>query len=363
LFQENHVSPGGLVNVVDMKPHYYHYKEPFHLEAGGVLPELTIAYHTWGKLSATKDNVIWICHALTANSNAEDWWKGMIGEGRVFDPAQHFIICANILGSSYGTTGPTSINPKTGEPYYHQFPLITIRDMVAAHELLRKHLGIQKIQLLAGGSMGGYQALEWTVMHPSIIEKQFLIVTTARETAWGIAIHTAQRLAIEADSTWKEGGPKGGEKGLAAARAMGMITYRNYASFVATQTDERNEKLDDFKASSYVKHQGNKLTGRFNACCYWTLTKALDTHNLARGRAETVKAVLQGIKQPTLAIGIKGDVLCPVEEVRSMASHIPHAKFIQIDSLFGHDGFLVETGAISAHIKEWLVPQPQTISL
>ena len=216
-----------------MKPHYYHCKEPFHLEAGDTLPELTIAYHTWGKLNAAKDNVIWICHALTANSNAEDWWKGMIGEGCVFNPSQHFIICANILGSSYGTTGPTSINPKTGEPYYHQFPLITIRDMVAAHELLRKHLGIQKIQLLAGGSMGGYQVLEWTVMHPSVIEKQFLIVTTARETAWGIAIHTAQRLAIEADSTWKEGGLKAGEKGLAAARAMGMVTYRNYTSFVA----------------------------------------------------------------------------------------------------------------------------------
>ena len=345
-----------------MRPHYYHYKESFHLEGGGVLPELTIAYHTWGKLNGTGNNVIWICHALTANSDAEDWWKGMIGEGCVFDPSQHFIVCANILGSSYGSTGPTSIHPKTGEPYCHQFPLITIRDMVAAHELLRRHLGIQKIQLLAGGSMGGYQVLEWTVTHPSIIEKQFLIVTTAKETAWGIAIHTAQRLAIEADTTWNEGGPKAGEKGLAAARAMGMITYRNYSSFVNTQTDESNDKLDNFKATAYIKHQGNKLTRRFNAYCYYTLSKAMDTHNLARGRAETVEAVLQSIQQPSLVIGIESDVLCPIDELKFLAKHLPQSTFIPIDSPFGHDGFLVETESISAHIKEWLVPQFQTVS-
>ena len=345
-----------------MKSHYYHYSEPFHLEAGGVLTELTIAYHTWGRLNETKDNVIWICHALTANSDAADWWKGMVGEGCVFDPQQHFIVCANILGSSYGTTGPMSINPKTGNPYYHHFPFITIRDMVSAHELLRQYLGIKKIQLLAGGSMGGYQALEWGVMNPALVQKQFLIVTAARETAWGIAIHTAQRLAIEADTTWEQGGPKGGEKGLAAARAMGMITYRNYPSFVNSQTDENNDKLDDFKASAYIKHQGNKLTRRFSAYCYWTLTKALDTHNLARGRAETIEVVLQGIQQPTLVIAIRGDVLCPVEELQFLAQNLPHAKFIEIDSSYGHDGFLVETDVISAHIKEWL-PQLQTVSL
>src|SRR5215203_1704751 len=345
-----------------MKSHYYHYSEPFYLEAGGVLTELTIAYHTWGRLNETKDNVIWICHALTANSDAADWWKGMVGEGCVFDPQQHFIVCANILGSSYGTTGPMSINPKTGNPYYHHFPFITIRDMVSAHELLRQYLGIKKIQLLAGGSMGGYQALEWGVMNPALVQKQFLIVTAARETAWGIAIHTAQRLAIEADTTWEQGGPKGGEKGLAAARAMGMITYRNYASFVNSQTDENNDKLDDFKASAYIKHQGNKLTRRFSAYCYWTLTKALDTHNLARARAESIEVVLQGIQQPTLVIAIRGDVLCPVEELQFLAQNLPHAKLIEIDSSYGHDGFLVETDVISAHIKEWL-PQLQTVSL
>jgi homoserine O-acetyltransferase len=343
-----------------MKPQYYHHKASFSLEAGGVLPELTIAYHTWGKLNEAKDNVIWVCHALTANSDAEDWWKGMIGEGCAFDPQKHFIVCANILGSVYGTTGPASINPETGNPYYHSFPLITIRDMVAAHELLRKHLGIEKIFLLAGGSMGGYQVLEWSVMHPVIVQRQFLIVTSAKETAWGIAIHTAQRLAIEADGTWKEDTAKAGEQGLAVARAIGMLTYRNYASFISTQTDGDNEKLDYFKASSYIKHQGIKLTKRFNAYSYYTLTKALDTHNLSRGRAASVEAVLKSIQQPTLVMAIKGDVLVPVQELQFLSRHLPNARYKEIDSLYGHDGFLVEAETIGAYIKEWLIPQPQT---
>ena len=153
-----------------MKQQVYHYKKPFKLEAGSLLPGISIAYHTWGRLNEAKDNVIWICHALTANSNAEEWWKGMIGKGCAFDPAHHFIICANILGSTYGTTGPMSIDEATGKPYGRNFPLITIRDMVAAHELLREHLGINKIHLLTGGSMGGYQALEWSISHPSFIQ-------------------------------------------------------------------------------------------------------------------------------------------------------------------------------------------------
>jgi len=179
-------------------------KKPFSLECGAVLPEIEIGYHTWGQLNATGDNVIWICHALTANSNAAGWWPGMIGPGLAFDIDTHFIVCANILGSCYGSTGPLSKNPETGNPWFGQFPLITIRDMVAAHELLCQHLSVKKIRLLAGGSMGGYQALEWAVMQPSLIGRLFLIATSAKESAWGIAIHTAQRLAIAADASWGE---------------------------------------------------------------------------------------------------------------------------------------------------------------
>ncbi|MES2881472.1 MAG: homoserine O-acetyltransferase [Bacteroidota bacterium] len=336
-----------------MEPQFYNHQQPFHLEAGGLLPEITIAYHTWGKLTAAGDNVIWICHALTANANAADWWKGLVGDGCAFDSAKNFIVCANIIGSCYGSTGPLSINPETGKAYLHSFPAITIRDIVAAHEVLRQHLGIKKIALLAGGSLGGYQVLEWSLLQPAIIEKQFLIVTSAKETAWGIAIHTAQRMAIETDERFANEKHDGGEKGLATARAIGMLTYRNYKSFVQTQTDDDKNKLSDFRASSYIKYQAKKLTQRFNAYSYYTLINAMDTHNIARNREGNVKDVLQRIIQPTLVIGITGDVLCPVEETAFLASNLADTKFVAIDSLYGHDGFLVEVSLITKHIKEW----------
>ncbi|RYF92234.1 MAG: alpha/beta fold hydrolase, partial [Chitinophagaceae bacterium] len=187
-----------------MSTQYYHYKENFHLENGEVLPGITIAYHTYGTPATDGSNTVWVCHALTANSHAAEWWPGVIGENGIIKPSQYFIVCANILGSCYGTTGPGSIDPGTGKPYYNDFPLITIRDMVKAHILLRQHLGIEKIHLLMGGSMGGYQALEWCVLEKDRIDNLFLLATSPAESAWGISIHTAQRLAIEADSTWKE---------------------------------------------------------------------------------------------------------------------------------------------------------------
>jgi homoserine O-acetyltransferase/O-succinyltransferase len=172
---------------------YFYSPYPVQLENGAVLPELTIAYSTYGKLNANKSNVVWVCHALTANSEATEWWSGVVGSGHVIDPEKYFIVCANILGSCYGSTGPLSINPVTKQPYYQHFPMVTIRDMVNAHILLRKQLGIDKIFLLMGGSMGGYQAMEWCIMEPAAIEHLFLLATSATESAWGIATHTAQR--------------------------------------------------------------------------------------------------------------------------------------------------------------------------
>jgi homoserine O-acetyltransferase len=332
---------------------FFHSKQPFILENGAALPELTIAYHTWGQLNEKGDNVIWVCHALTANSNAKEWWPNLIGEGLAFDTEKYFVVCANILGSCYGTTGPSSTDPATGQPYLHRFPFITIRDMVRAHDLLREHLGIKGIYLLAGGSMGGYQVLEWAVMKPGLCKHLFLITTSARESAWGIAIHTAQRMAIETDSTWNEGRPDDGKNGLKVARAIGMLTYRSYESFVKTQTDHNDEKVDDFMASSYIKYQGEKLANRFTAHCYWTLSKAMDTHNLARSRSGMID-VLRSIQAKTLVIAITSDLLCPEEELQFLARHIPNATYVAIDSLYGHDGFLVETKAISHHLCPWL---------
>ncbi|MDB5206530.1 MAG: metX [Flavisolibacter sp.] len=331
----------------------YHHKNSLILESGKELPELEIAYHTWGKLNEKGDNVIWICHALTANSAAQEWWKNLIGEGLAFDTNDYFIICDNILGSCYGTTGPSSTNPETGHPFYTNFPAVTIRDMVQVHDLLRQHLRIQKIHLLVGGSMGGYQALEWCVMQPQLVSNLFLLTTSAKESPWGIAIHTAQRMAIELDSSWKDEQAKSGNEGLKIARAIGMITYRSYETFIQMQSDNNPNKLDDFKAASYIKYQGNKLADRFSAHSYWTLTKAMDTHNLARGREDLV-AVLSTIKAKALIIGITSDILCPLPEQQIIADGIPEATFVVIDSVYGHDGFLVETEAITHHLSAWL---------
>ncbi|MCK9404171.1 MAG: homoserine O-acetyltransferase [Chitinophagaceae bacterium] len=333
---------------------FFDHQQDFSLESGTMLPGLCIAYDTYGQLNAAKDNVVWVCHALTASSDAADWWKGLIGEGCLINPEKYFIVCANMPGSCYGSTGPVSNNPQTNQPYYSSFPLVTIRDMVSAFILLRKHLGIDKIALLMGGSMGGYQVLEWTVMEKEVIENQFLIATSPSESAWGVAVHTAQRLAIEADNSWLDHSATAGAKGLKAARAIGMLTYRNYNTFQEKQTDPDPEKTDDFKASSYLNYQGDKLVKRFNAFSYWLLTKAMDSHHLGRGRGGDLIKVLQSIQQPTFIMGIRSDILCPLDEQRFMAEHIPNAKLIEIDSAFGHDGFIIETAQISRFLGEWL---------
>jgi homoserine O-acetyltransferase len=332
----------------------FYYPEVFELEGGASLPGLTITYHTYGQLNAAGDNVIWVCHALTANSDAADWWKGVVGFNHVVDPGKYFIVCANILGSCYGSTGPLSINPATSKPFYHEFPLITIRDMVKAHILLRKHLGISQIHLVMGGSMGGYQALEWAVMEKEVIKNLFLLATSATESAWGIAVHTTQRLSIEADSTWADHSPHAAWRGLKAARAIGMLTYRNYGILVEKQTDPDIEKLDNFKASSYIHYQGDKLVNRFNAFSYWMLTKAMDSHHLARGRGGSQQEILAQMKQKTLIIGISSDILCPSEEQAFIARHMPSCDFIEIDSAYGHDGFMVESQKISGILSGWL---------
>ncbi len=332
----------------------FHYPHSFQLENGAILPELNIAYTTYGKMNADGSNVVWVCHALTANSDAADWWSGVIGSGHVINPEKYFIVCANILGSCYGTTGPLSINPATNSPYYSSFPAVTIRDMVNAHILLRQHLGIHTIHLLMGGSMGGYQAMEWCIMEPGAVENVLLLATSATESAWGIATHTAQRLCIEADCTWQQSSPNAGAKGLKAARAIGMLTYRNYDIMVQKQSDPDSEKLDNYKASAYINYQGDKLVARFNAYSYWLLTKSMDSHHIARGRGGECPAILQTLKQKALIIGISSDILCPVFEQKFLAKNIPGARYVEIGSDYGHDGFMVESAAISAHLYEWL---------
>ena len=332
---------------------YFRHDRPFTLEQGATLPALTIAYHTYGRLNADKSNVIWICHALTANSDVASWWPGLVGPGLAFDTDKSFVVCANIIGSCYGSTGPLSINEETGAPYFDAFPPITIRDMARAHILLREHLGLEKIELLVGGSMGGYQALEWCLLEPARIDRLFLVATAAKETAWGIAIHSAQRLAIEADPTWLQHDAAAGSAGLKAARAIAMLTYRNYAAYIEQQSDTDNDKLDGFRAESYIRHQGNKLAGRFNAYSYWALGRAMDSHNIARGRTATIGEALKAIGQQTLLIAISNDLLCPPAELETLHHHIPNSQLHTITSIYGHDGFLTEHQAITSIVLQW----------
>lgn len=329
----------------------FFYKKPFQLESGKKLPELQLAYHTYGKLNAKKDNVIWVAHALTANSNVFDWWKGLFGENNLFNPEEHFIVCANILGSHYGSTNPLSINPDTGNPYYHHFPEITVRDIVNSLELLRQHLGIEKINTLIGGSLGGQQALEWAILRNDIIDNLIVLATNAQHSPWGIAFNETQRLAIKADRTWFNNAPDAGLKGLKTARAIALLSYRNYNTYKTTQSEDKSENLGDLKASSYQNYQGEKLVNRFNAYSYWYLSKAMDSHHVGRNRGGIENALHQ-IKAKTLVIGISSDLLFPVEEQKFLAKHIPNAIYTEIDSLYGHDGFLIETEKITNEIEK-----------
>jgi homoserine O-acetyltransferase len=307
------------------------YQKPFVLESGVELPGIHICYTTHGSYEKGHSNVIWIFHALTANSDPAEWWDGLVGIGKAFDPEKYFIVCANNLGSCYGTTGASSAHPKTGEKYGKSFPLITIRDMVKVNDIVRQHLGIEKIKLVTGGSMGGQMALEWAIQNPDVIENLVPIATNAKHSAWGIAYNEAQRMALDNQDS---------EKGLAAARAIAMLSYRSYESFVNSQTDD-DEKTDDFKASSYQNHQGEKLVKRFNADAYYVLSKAMDSHNVGRGRESIQKALAQ-IKSKTVVIGINSDNLFPLIEQEFIAENIPDGSIETIDSLFGHDGFLIE---------------------
>jgi homoserine O-acetyltransferase len=327
-------------------------KQPLKTEAGAILPELEVAYNTYGTLNRDADNVIWVCHALTANSDVESWWPGMVGEGLLFDPGKFFIVCANVLGSCYGTTGPASINPETGKPWLRNFPLITVRDLVNVHELLRKHLGVKKIHTIIGASIGGYQALEYTIMFPDLINRLILLASGSKQTPWALAFSESMRLAMEADQTFSNGNPEGGKKGLKAARSIALISYRTAAAYNQTQKEEDDEKLTSFKAASYQAYQGDKLVRRFNPYSYWCLTCLSDTHNIGRSRGGVINA-LKNIKAEVLCVGIKSDILFPTEEQKLIASNTEKAEYVEIDSFYGHDGFLVETDLVTCVVRNF----------
>ena len=326
-----------------MATQFYRHAGPLRLESGAVLHDPVIAYDTYGRLNAGRDNVAWVCHALTANSDVADWWPHTVEAGRFLDPDRHFILCANILGSPYGTTGPLHVSPGLGRPWYGDFPAVTIRDMVAAHRLLAKALGINGIEVLIGSSVGGFQAVEWAVTDPGFIRRLVLIATAPKATPWTIAADQTQRMAIEADATFGEHRPDAGAAGLAAARAVGLLTYRGGTGYNLTQQDPDDALIPAaaHRASTYQLHQGEKLRKRFDAYSYRTLLDAFDSHDTGRGRGGVASA-LGRITARTLTVGISTDLLFPPDEMRRFSALIPDCRYHEIDSPFGHDGFLVE---------------------
>jgi homoserine O-acetyltransferase len=332
----------------------FFYNQPFELECGAVLPSLSIAYDTFGEMNAEHSNIIWVCHALTANSDVADWWPHTVEDGCFLDPKKYFTVCANFLGSHYGTTGPLSVNPATGEEWYGDFPLVTVRDMVRAHQLLAEHLGIERVKLLIGSSIGGFQCLEWCVMQPDFAEHAAFIATTPRTKPWASAFNESQRMAIECDPTFGERKAEAGLNGMATARSIALLSYRGGMAYDKTQEDATPDEMSfERRVLSYQRYQGEKLRRRFNAYSYYRLSQAVDSHNLARGRG-SLEEVLKQIKAKSLVVAITSDILFPPSDHKVLIENIPSVEYHLIDSDFGHDGFLVEHEQLNRIILDFL---------
>lgn len=304
----------------------YKVEEPLILESGDVLRDLSIRYTTYGELNQDKSNVVWVFHALTANSEAAEWWPGVVGEECIINPDEHFIICANTIGSCYGSSEPTD----------RDFPYLTIGDIVSAHEVLLRKLEITSIKIGIGGSLGGQQLLEWAVRQPDLFKTIVPIATNAVHSPWGIAFNETQRMALEHPD------PK---VGLETARAIAMLSYRHYQTYDATQSDQ-DFRTDHFSASSYQRYQGEKLERRFSPISYYYLSKAMDSHHVGRNHSGIGQA-LGRIRSRAIVIGIDTDLLFPLAEQELIAKHIKNASFQAITSLYGHDGFLIEAEQIT----------------
>jgi len=338
---------------------YYHNNEGLILESGERLPRFQLAYHTYGKLNDDRSNVVWIIHALTADSNAAEWWPGMIGPGLAIDTDKYFVVCANTLGSHYGSTSPLSTDPITDVKYHHRFPRVTNRDIVQSFVKLAEYLDISTIHSLIGPSLGGQQALEWAVMFPSQIKNLLLIATNAVHSPYGIAFNESQRLAIEADATWLTDRDDAGAAGMKAARSLALLSYRTRYGYNISQKRASTDKLNEYKAASYQRYQGEKLVRRFNAYSYYLLSQVMDSHDLSRGRG-SLQDSLSKVTAQTTVIGIDSDILFPIEEQKTITDHIIDSQLYIISSDYGHDGFLTEINQMTTRVSAFLDSESRT---
>ena len=356
----------GSVGVVDTL--FFQHPDPFILESGEVLPALTLAYETYGRLNKDASNAILVCHALSGDAHIAGfhegeerpgWWDTVIGPGKAFDTDRYFVICSNVVGGCKGSTGPSSINPATRQPYGASFPVVTIRDMVNAQKFLIDHLGVRRLYAVAGGSMGGMQALQWTVSYPDAMKKAIVIAATGYSTPQQIAFNEVGRKAIISDPHWNNGDYYGKTlptHGLALARMVGHITYLSDESMKekfgrALQGKDRVgfDISTEFKVESYLHHQGDTFTRRFDANTYLYITKAIDYYDLTV--AGSLAKGLAGTKASFLVISVSSDWLYPPgqsqEIVAALTANEREVHYSEIRSNYGHDAFLLESGQIN----------------
>jgi len=336
---------------------FYQLPHPFHLESGDVLQEVQVAYRTWGQLNAEGNNGVLVCHALTGWADVETWWQPLLGAKQALDTESDFIICSNILGSCYGTTGPTSINPQTGAAYGPHFPAITIRDMVRLQAALLQALGLRSLRLVIGGSLGGMQVLEWALLYPDKVQAIVVIAAPGRHSAWCIGLSEAQRQAIYADPNWQNGfytAHQKPEQGLAVARMIAMSTYRSWTSFSARfgRRIQPNQEEQSFEIVEYMNYQGRKLVERFDANTYITMAHAMDSHDVSRPNQD-YHSVLSSVQQPTLVVAISSDILYPPVEQEELVRLIPNAELKWLESPHGHDAFLINMEVLNNLVLEF----------
>jgi homoserine O-acetyltransferase/O-succinyltransferase len=354
-------------------------ERPFALEGGGLLRGVVLAYETWGTLAPDADNAVLVCHALTGDSHAAGglvpghatpgWWDDVVGPGKAIDTDRWFVVCVNVLGGCQGTTGPASPHPDDGRPWAARFPVVTIRDMVRTEATVADHLGIGRWALVAGGSMGGMQVLEWGVMYPERVRALLPIATAAAASAQQIGWWSSGRRAISMDPRWRGGDyydaapGDGPHDGLATARMVSMMTFRSDDVFSARFGREVVEPVEGyslwqrFQVERYLEYQGDKLVRRFDANSYLLLTKAMDLHDLARGRGG-LEAAFARLRAQLLSVGVTSDILYPPHQSHEIVELAEQAglpaAYAELDSPHGHDAFLIETDQLGEIIRTFI---------
>ena len=351
---------------------------PLALDSGAALTPVEIAYETYGALNADKSNAILICHALTGDhyvasqhpvTGKPGWWSRMVGPGKPIDTDRFFVICANVLGSCLGSSGPATVNPATGAPFAMAFPVITIRDMVRAQAMLLDHLGIATLHTVVGGSMGGMQALSWAATYPERVRAALIIASAARHSAQNIAFHEVGRQAIMADPRWRGGNYYADNQppvsGLAVARMAAHITYLSEAGLTEKfgrrlqARDAKSFGFDaDFQVESYLRHQGISFVERFDANSYLYITRAMDYFDLAEEHGGMLANAFAGTRARFCLVSFDTDWLYPTSESRAVVhalnAHSAPTSFVELSSPFGHDAFLLESPELDRVVHGFL---------